>query len=177
MERCSSVDWNVSFSVMWCGGTRSPSANSVVYQLAPIVNVDSSLLVTQFCSPSKIHFVEHPLASFTRFLTNHLTQTFTVFGSVLQLFSMSSLKTNWFYRDFFTQLIQKTTQVTLTLLQTLVYWLTSWCHTSVRSLIGWRGCHSNSYLTFHQSSMMTIDLSSVDAIAIVACLHACGEVT
>jgi len=85
VERYSSVDWTVSFSMMW-GDSFTICGNSVVYQSAPVVDLCRRLfpVVTQF-APRRRPVRRTPAGFFLNpVLTNRLTQTITQLGSVFR---------------------------------------------------------------------------------------------
>jgi len=170
VERCSSVDWTVSFSVMWrdsftiCG-------NSVVYQSAPVVDLCRRLfpVIMQF-APRRRSVRRTPAGFFLNPVSDESLDPDDHPARICfpQLFSMSSLKTNWRLSDFFTQLIQiqlkllcnhqrtiRLTGVWVTFLLNYTYtqlyfllkphWLTRRDVTPTRTLIGLHRCHWNNY--------------------------------
>jgi len=144
----------------WCGGTRSPSANSVVYQSAPVVDLWCRLFSVgnAVCSPSKV--VRRTPAGFFLNPVSHESldpDDHPVPICFPQLSFMSSLKTNWLLSDLFTQLIQTTTRVTLSQ-RTPLHWLTV-VTSHIKSVVEWLTWLSLKHkLTLHLSSIMTIDL-------------------
>jgi len=134
----------------WCGGTRSPSANFVIYQTALEVDLWCRLFsvgnVSLVCSPTKAvrRTPCHPLASLNPVSDESLDpDDHPVRICSPQLSITSSLKTNWLLEWLFHSNNSNDHPSPLTSQRTFCHWLTSWRHSLNRSLIGWRGCHSN----------------------------------
>jgi len=160
VERCSSVDWNVSFSVMW-RNSFTIGGISVVYQLATVVDLWCRLFPVgnAVLLPAEDPFVEHLMASlWTLFLMNRLTQTITQFGSVFPQLSLMSVSKTTDVRVTFTHSIQLQLEPVLTLQRNPVYWLT---HRDVTHQIGhWFAdmLSLKQLLTLHQCCIMSTDL-------------------
>ena len=112
-----------------CGGTRSPPSTSVVYQSAPevdlwcrLISVGNAVLLRvegrSYRTPAPAGFFSNPVSHESLGPDDHSVRICSS-----ELFITSSLKTNS-NSNLFSQLIQKTTQVTFTS-QPTPYWLTS----------------------------------------------------
>jgi len=124
VERYSSVDWSVSFSVMWRNSFMI-GRNSVVYQSAPVVDLCCRLFpVGNAPRRRSVHrtpavFSLNPVSDESLDPDDHPVRI-----CFPQLFSVSSSKTNWRWVTFFTQRIQITTRATFDFLASSVYLLT-----------------------------------------------------